>query len=148
MKNMENMANSLLKTLNKKVEHIEKEVAADVEQREEGLIFNVDSKAKEKCKNITITLNEKLFGMIEKQAIDVDGKTSTIIKNVLKKIYNKNTGRFDYEIEEKESPESKSLSANLPVEIIKSLDEISKETKKSKSEIVEELLSKYIEDRR
>lgn len=148
MKNMENMANSLLKTLNKKVEHIEKEVVADVEQREEGLIFNVDSKAKEKCKNITITLNEKLFGMIEKQATDVDGKTSTIIKNVLKKIYNKNTGRFDYEIEEKESPESKSLSANLPVEIIKSLDEISKETKKSKSEIVEELLSKYIEDRR
>ena len=89
MKNMENMANSLLKTLNKKVEHIEKEVVADVEQREEGLIFNVDSKAKEKCKNITITLNEKLFGMIEKQATDVDGKTSTIIKNVLKKIYNK-----------------------------------------------------------
>lgn len=156
MKNMAKMFQDIEKDINKKEkaeirhETINKEAA--VTQTSSILTSNynntlgIDVRSKVESKNITVSLKQSIHDTISIIAKENNGKTSSIIKNILLKLYNKDNKSFEYPIEPKVVDKQKGMSVNLPVELINVIDNISKETNKSKSEIIEELVAKYLEE--
>lgn len=153
MKNMAKMFQDIEKDINKKEktevknETVKKEVS--VTQTSSTINHNntlgIDIKSKVESKNITVSLKQSIHDTISIIAKENNGKTSSIVKNILLKLYNKDNKSFEYPIEPKVVDKQKGMSVNLPVELINVIDNISKETNKSKSEIIEELVAKYLE---
>ena len=153
MKNMAKMFQDIEKDINKKEktevknETVKKEVS--VTQTSSTINYNntlgIDIKSKVESKNITVSLKQSIHDTISIIAKENNGKTSSIVKNILLKLYNKDNKSFEYPIEPKVVDKQKGMSVNLPVELINVIDNISKETNKSKSEIIEELVAKYLE---
>ena len=129
--------------INSKKEIIDKCSSENIESNKIDL--GVDMKAKVESKNITISMKESIHSVISAKAKENNGKSSTIVKNILLKLYNKNTKSFEFPIEPKVVDKQKGMSVNMPVDMIEAIEAISKETNKSKSEIVEELVSRYLE---
>lgn len=129
--------------INSKKEIVDKCSSENIESNKIDL--GVDMKAKVESKNITISMKESIHSVISAKAKENNGKSSTIVKNILLKLYNKNTKSFEFPIEPKVVDKQKGMSVNMPVDMIEAIEAISKETNKSKSEIVEELVSRYLE---
>lgn len=108
--------------------------------------LGIDIKRKVESKNVTVSLRESVHSTITNIAKENNGKTSSIVKNILLKLYNKDTKSFLYPIEPKSIDKPKGMSVNLPIELINVINNISKETNKTKSEIIEELVIKYLEE--
>lgn len=106
--------------------------------------FGVDAKAKENSKNINLTIKRSLYNTIIEEAKGQKGKASTIIKNVLIELYNENVREFIIPIEPRFSEPNSAICVYMPKPIAATLERLSAETNKSKSEIVEELLIKYL----
>ena len=129
--------------INSKKEIVDKCSSENIESNKIDL--GVDMKAKVESKNVTISMKESIHSVISAKAKENKGKSSTIVKNILLKLYNKNTKNFEFPIEPKVVDKQKGMSVNMPVDMIEAIEAISKETNKSKSEIVEELVSRYLE---
>lgn len=156
MKNMAKMFQDIEKDINKKEkaeirhETVNKEVAITQTSSISPINYNntlgIDVRSKVESKNITVSLKQSIHDTISIIAKENNGKTSSIVKNILLKLYNKDNKSFEYPIEPKVVDKQKGMSVNLPVELINVIDNISKETNKSKSEIIEELVVKYLEE--
>lgn len=154
MKNMAKIFQEIEKDVNKKEkaeiinETITKESSVKQAISTESINSNtlgIDVKSKVESKNITVSLRQSVHHTISSIAKENNGKTSSIVKNILLKLYNKDNKSFLYNIEPKIVDKQKGMSVNLPTELINVIDMISKETNKSKSEVIEELVVKYLE---
>ena len=106
--------------------------------------FGVDAKAKEDSKTINFTLRKSLYNTIFTEAKSQNGKISTIIKNVLIELYDERTDSFSIYIDPIHQEPNEAVAVYLPKKIARKIERLSVDTNKSKSEIVEELLLRFL----